>query len=75
MGRTRKKIISAEFDKKIYKAKAVKKAVEDYKDVAKITLEESKGFYKVEFRDVSKELKDIVVDEFGNYVLALNRDF
>ena len=75
MGKTRKKIISAKFDKKIYKAKTVKKAVEDYKDVAKITLKESNGFYKVEFKDVPKELENIIIDEFGNYVLALNRDF
>ncbi len=75
MGRTRKKIISAKFDKKIYKAKAVKKAVEDYKDVAKITLKKGRDFYKVEFKDVPKELENIIIDEFGNYVLALSRDF
>lgn len=71
----RKKIISVKFDKRIYKPEVIKKAIEDYSELADISFKDNKSFCEVEFDNITKEFRDVIIDEFANYVLALNKDF
>jgi len=71
----RKKIVSIKFDKKIYKVKIIKKAMEDYKELADISFKDDKDFCSVKFDNIDKDFKNIIIDEFANYALALSRDF
>jgi len=72
MGRN-KKIVIAKFDKKIYKKRAIQKAIKSYGNLVDINLREDKDFYHIEFINTPEEYRGLIDGEFGNYVLALMR--
>jgi len=67
----RKKIVKIDFNKKIYKLKAARRAIADYQDVAGLKFTENKSYFQVEFKNMPKEFDSVIADEFGNYILAL----
>lgn len=72
MGR-KKQVITVQFDKKIYKKRAIQKAIKSYSDFVKIDLREENNFYFVEFVNTPDEYKNLIGGEFSNYVLAIMR--
>jgi len=59
------------FNKKIYTLKAVKKAVEEFKNLANFTIKELDGYFEVKIDKIDQEVKDVIKDEFANYALGL----
>jgi len=60
---------TVEFDKKIFRLKAVKSAVKDYKDFADFDVTEKKDRIVVKVENVDYEPEDVFLGEFGNYVI------
>jgi len=60
------------FDNFIYTLPALKKAIQDYKNLADLFCEEKKRCYVVRIKSIKeKELKPLFKQEFSNYVLSL----
>lgn len=59
------------FDKKIYKVRAIKLAIKEYRNLADFSLRQKKDCIEVEIKNIDKDIKDIIKDEFCNYVLFL----
>ena len=62
-------MLSVEFDKRIFKMKAVKAAVKDYKGFADFKLVNGDGGIVVEIDNIDYESEDDFLGEFGNYVI------
>ena len=62
------------FDKKIYKKKAVLKAIEAYAGFAKFSLIETKYDMEVVLTVIDKELELYIGEEFCNYVLWMQKN-
>ncbi len=60
-----------EFNKKIYKLEAIKKAAEEFKNLANIRIKETGGYIKVTFDKIDSEYKEVLKDEFTNFVLGM----
>ena len=58
------------FSKKIYSKKAIKKAVEDYDNLANFKISEMDKKIKISLSDIDSEVKGIIKEEFSNHVLA-----
>ncbi len=58
------------FSKEFYSISAINKAIKAYKKIALFKIVDDKKNIKVQIRSSSKEVKDIIADEFSNYVLA-----
>ena len=63
--------LKLEFDPEIYTEKAVKKSIEDYRDIAKITFNNSNPDAYICNIEHSKYPDEITAVEFANYVLEL----
>jgi len=62
------------FNKKIYESAAVKSAIKAYRNLADFDVKEDKKYIKVYFKKIKdKKVKDLLGDEFCNYVLHLMR--
>lgn len=59
------------FNKKIYKARAVKLAIKEYQKLADFNLRQKGEHLEVRLTKIDKDLKGIIKDEFCNYVLYL----
>ncbi len=57
------------FNNKFYSLKAIKNSVDAYKELAVFTVEKNKNNISVKITDIDNEVKDILKDEFCNYVL------
>ncbi len=57
------------FNKKIYNIGAIKSAIRAYKDLANFEIKEDKECIKVLIAAMDKDIKNIIKDEFCNYVL------
>ena len=58
------------FNKIFYNLGAVKKTIKAYEELADFRIEESKKTIKVVAKNIDKEVKEAIEDEFYNYVLA-----
>lgn len=58
------------FNKKFYNLGAVKNTIKAYGELADFRIEESKKTIKVVAKNIDKEVKEAIEDEFYNYVLA-----
>jgi hypothetical protein len=58
------------FNSKLYNLKAIKNSVDAYKELAVFTVEKNKNNISVKITDIDNEVKDILKDEFCNYVLS-----
>ena len=63
------------FNKKIYSISAINKAVKAYKKIAIFKIIDNKNKIKVQIKSKDKEVKDILADEFCNYVLSETQKF
>jgi len=63
------------FNKKFYNLKTIEKAIKAYRRLADFKVEENKNRIKVRIRNMDKEIKKILSDEFYNYVLAEMKKF
>jgi len=63
------------FNKKFYNLKTIEKAIKAYRRLADFKVEENKNRIKVRIRNMDKEIKKILSDEFCNYVLAEMKKF
>ena len=59
------------FSKSLYDGKAVKEAILAYAELADFSLKESASSFKVAVKNIDPEFKNIIKEEFCNYVLAL----
>jgi hypothetical protein len=64
-------VIAINFNKTIYKAKAINSAIKDYKGLADFELKQDKKYYRLILKNIDKEVEQIIKDEFCNYVLYL----
>jgi len=58
------------FNTKIYKEEVIKKAVSAYSHLARFSFINSKGYIKVKIEKVDSSVKNVLLDEFANYVLG-----
>ena len=56
--------------KNLYPKRAINKAAEVYKDLAKFTISEKDGYYLTELSQIDKDVKAIIKDEFCNYIIS-----
>lgn len=59
------------FDKKLYSFKAVKSAVKEYQNLADFDLKQKSKYIQVRLKNINKEVRPIIKDEFCNYILSL----
>jgi len=60
------------FDKNIYKIDTIRLAMEEYKEIAGLDINEEGEKIEVEFTNIPKEYEEVITDEFANYVLSLS---
>ncbi len=58
------------FNKALYKTRAIKSAIKEYGNLAEFSLEQKGQYIVVEFKNIDKDVKNIIKDEFCNYVLS-----
>lgn len=57
------------FDKNIYNKKGLENAIQAYQELAKIEFLETDNVFVVKISNIDEEVKDVIVDEFCNYLL------
>jgi len=63
-------MISINFNKKFYNLRAIRTAVRAYKNLGDFSIQNNKNTIKVTIKNIDKDVKNIIKDEFCNYVLA-----
>lgn len=61
-------------NKRIYRLKAIRQAIKAYSHLAQFSLRQDSRYYQLTLDNTDPALKDILKDEFANYILALNKD-
>ncbi|MDD2227354.1 MAG: HxsD-like protein [Clostridia bacterium] len=56
-------------DKNIYSKESLKKTIQAYEPLVKIDFLEEAGFFIVRIDNINEDIKDIIQDEFCNYLL------
>lgn len=59
------------FNKKIYSLEAVKQAISEFENLADFKAKQKGDYIEVQINKINKEYKDILKDEFSNYVLGV----
>lgn len=59
------------FNKKIYSQSAIKQAINDYSHLANFEFNQNKNYFLIEVKKIKPELKNVLGDEFSNYLLSL----
>ena len=62
------------FNKNFYNIEAIKKAIRTYPKLANFEIKEKKNFVEVTIKNIDKDLKNVLTDEFSNYVLAKTKN-
>ena len=65
--------MNIKFNRQIYSLKAIKLAIEDYKELADFNLKQDKNYIQVKIKNINKKFKKIIKEEFCNYVLGLEK--
>jgi hypothetical protein len=60
-------------NKNFYKEKIIKKAISDFRGIAKIKMKKEKKYFVLFFSDFPKDFEKIIEKEFGNYVFCLSQ--
>lgn len=58
------------FSKRFYSPKAIKNSAQAYQGLAKFDIKKDKDGIKVKITDIDQDVKNILKDEFCNYVLS-----
>ncbi|MBL7130722.1 MAG: hypothetical protein ISS45_04895 [Candidatus Omnitrophica bacterium] len=66
--------INVKLNKQIYRLGAIKQAIKAYRDLAQFSLRQDPQYYKVTIDNIDFDFKDILRDEFANYILAVTKD-
>jgi len=61
------------FNIRIYKKEAIRQGISAYSHLAKFKIKDNKGYLKVKIEKINPEVKDMLVDEFSNYVLGMTK--
>ena len=61
------------FDKQFYKLPAIKEAIKAYENLAMFKQKELKDKIEVKIDNIDPKFKDVLKDEFCNYVLAKSK--
>jgi len=69
-----RKNIVINFNKNFYTVEVIKKAIQDYKRIASFSIKSDKKEIKVEIKNINLEPRDIIKEEFCNYVLGLMKN-
>ena len=59
------------FNKKIYQQKVIKKAVQDYKELAEFEMKEGRRYFRLKIKNINPTIKSLFKEEFANYVFGL----
>jgi len=59
------------FNKKIYSLEAVKKAIEEFKNLAEFKIKDSGAYLEVGIDKIDHDYHGVLKDEFSNYVLGV----
>jgi len=62
--------MTVKFHRKIYRKKAINSAIKAYQGLADFSLKEKKDYFELELKNIDKEVKEVIKDELGNYILA-----
>lgn len=57
------------FNRRIYKIKAIKSAIKEFKKLADFSLSQKENYIYVSLTNIDKDIKNIIKDEFCNFVL------
>lgn len=63
--------IIIKFNKNLYNLKAIKSAIKEYQKLADFNLSQKGNYIQVELKNIDKEIRQIIKDEFCNYILSL----
>lgn len=63
--------ILIDFSGNIYSLKAVKSAIKEYCNLADFSFEKKKEYIRVRLKNIDEDIREIIRDEFCNYVLFL----
>ena len=63
--------IIVKFNKNLYNLKAIKSAIKEYQKLADFNLRQKGNYIQVELKNIDKEVRQIIRDEFCNYVIFL----
>jgi len=59
------------FNKNLYRLKAIKLAIKEYQNLANFSLKQKRNYIQVELSNIDKSVRKIIKDEFCNYVFFL----
>ncbi len=59
------------FNRNFYNLKSIEKAIHDYKGLADFDIEVGKKNIKVDLKNIDPESRNVIKEEFCNYVLGL----
>jgi len=59
------------FNKHIYNLEAINQAIKEFKNLAEFSIKETNDFFEIKLDNINGEVKEIIKDEFANYVLGL----
>ena len=62
------------FNRDFYNLESIKKTIRDYKGLADFDIKLGKKNIKVNLKNINPESKDIIKEEFCNYVLGLMKN-
>lgn len=62
------------FNRNFYNLESIKKAIRAYKGLADFDVSRDKKNIKVKLRNINPESKDVIEEEFCNYVLGLMKN-
>jgi len=62
------------FNRSFYNLESIKKAIQDYKGLADFDIEVEKENIKVNLKNISPESRNVIKEEFSNYVLGLMKN-
>jgi len=62
------------FNRNFYNLESIKKAIQDYKGLADFDIKLDKKNIKVDLKNIGPDSKDIIKEEFSNYVLGLMKN-
>lgn len=62
--------MTIKFNKNFYNLGAAKKSVTAYKKLADFSIKEKRDSIEVTIKNIDKDFKGVLYDEFSNYVLA-----
>jgi len=61
------------FNTQIYKKEAIREAISAYMHLAKFKVKDNKDYIKVKIENMNPKVKNILMDEFSNYVLGMTK--